>query len=120
IVFSTLHLDSLTKYPTAAEPLFAVTSALMYQQAMVLWSLISATIPNTKSFMKSFSTDFGLAMGLGTQTAKDYPLNNLTIGSARTRGSRKANSSMRDDDEDRCTINEREEVESTLRPDEHQ
>lgn len=119
IIFSAMHFDSIARFPTAEEPLFTVTNALLYQQAMMLWSLISATIPNTKAFVKSFSTDFGLAMGLEIQTARDYPLQNLTIGSARTRSSRKGNQSIKYDD-DRVPINKEDELDSVLRPDVHQ
>lgn len=61
IILSILHLKYMREYTQAAEPLFAVTDPLLCQQAMLTWSLISATIPNVKGFMKVFS----FAMGMG-------------------------------------------------------
>ncbi|KAJ4137165.1 hypothetical protein NW768_002746 [Fusarium equiseti] len=38
--------------------------ALMIQQIMVAWSLISATMPNLKNFMKSFRFNIGMNFGV--------------------------------------------------------
>jgi len=116
VILSALHFVRLTKYPAATQPLYSVTNTLVYQQAMLLWSLISATIPNLKAFMKSFSLDFGLGLAFSkSQKSSDYQLHNLTIGSAQTRGWRKANDhSTRNDDIHGDGIS------SGLRPDPHQ
>lgn len=71
IAFSVLHLKYIRDYPQSAEPLFAVTNTVLCQQAMLTWSLISATIPNIKSFMKVFN----FSMGMG---AMDERLSNQT------------------------------------------
>jgi hypothetical protein len=100
IVFSTIHYIQLKRYPTTDEPLYSVTNAVVQQQCMVLWSLVSATIPNMKAFIQSFSMDFGQGLGLNTmQKSSSYPMNNLTIGSAHTRHGRKTNGSGNDGDE---------------------
>lgn len=63
VAFSALHLAAVKEYQGSTEPQFAVTAALIFQQAIVSWSLISATIPNLGSFIKSFSMDLGVPMG---------------------------------------------------------
>lgn len=81
VIFSALHLASIKDYQGSAEPQFAVSTALLFQQAMVAWSLISATIPNLGGFMKSFSMSLGVPMGLargGTGLHDAYALQ--TIG----------------------------------------
>jgi hypothetical protein len=115
IALSVLHYVRLISYVNAAEPLYSITDALVYQQAMLLWSLVAATIPNLKAFMKSFSLDFGLSPFGKSQKSSDYPLHNLTIGSERTRGWRRTNDeTTRDDDRGSGGIS------SGLRPDPHQ
>jgi hypothetical protein len=80
IAISSLHLVYFKPFPTSQEPQFAVTNVVLLQQAMVIWSLISATIPNMKNFMKSFSMHFSFPLGWGS-TARGfdgYPLQSLT------------------------------------------
>ncbi|ROW11607.1 hypothetical protein VMCG_01330 [Cytospora schulzeri] len=60
VVFSLLHLKYTKQYTQSAEPLFAVTNPLLCQQAMLTWSLLSATIPNIKSFMRVFNFSMGM------------------------------------------------------------
>lgn len=80
IVFSALHLAYFNGYPTSAQPQFAVTNTVLFQQIMIAWALISATIPNTKAFMKSFSMGMGFAEGFGDSTndSHSYPLQSLS------------------------------------------
>ncbi|KAH7205335.1 hypothetical protein BKA60DRAFT_526687 [Fusarium oxysporum] len=59
IALSAVHLAYSATNPASTEPQFAVTKALLCQQIMVAWSLISATVPNLKSFLKSFSIGMG-------------------------------------------------------------
>ncbi|RGP73717.1 hypothetical protein FLONG3_6265 [Fusarium longipes] len=59
IGISVVHAAHANKFPEADEPQFAVTKALMWQQIMVAWSLLSATSPNLKSFMSSFNIGWG-------------------------------------------------------------
>ena len=39
--------------------------AIIAAEAELCWSLVSATIPNLRNFMKSFATGFGHEFGLG-------------------------------------------------------
>jgi hypothetical protein len=112
IVFSVVHYVRIKRYPTTDEPLYTVTDAVIQQQCMLLWSIVSTTIPNMKAFLQSFSMDFGMGMGLDTsQKSSSYPLKNLTIGSARTRYWQKTDNSRPDDGT---------AMSSSLRPDPHQ
>jgi hypothetical protein len=112
VIFSAIHFVHLDQYPATDEPLYSVTNVIIQQQCMLLWSLISATIPNMKAFIQSFSLDFGMGMGLDTsQKSSSYPLKNLTIGSAQTRSWRKTNYSKHDGNGG---------ISSSLRPDPHQ
>jgi hypothetical protein len=112
IIFSTIHFIHLEQFPMTAEPLYSVTDVVVQQQCMLLWSLVSATIPNMKAFIQSFSMDFGMGLGLNTiQKNSSYPMNNLTIGSAHTRHGRETNDSRVDGDGG---------ISSGLRPDPYQ
>ncbi|KAH7362790.1 hypothetical protein B0T11DRAFT_352806 [Plectosphaerella cucumerina] len=53
VVLSGLHLAYFSSYPSAEEPQYAITNTLLIQQATIVWSIISATIPNIKNFLKS-------------------------------------------------------------------
>jgi hypothetical protein len=64
IALSAVHLAYSATNPASIEPQFAVTKALLCQQTMVAWSLISATVPNLKSFLKSFSIGMGFPVSL--------------------------------------------------------
>ncbi|UZP32314.1 hypothetical protein NXS19_000130 [Fusarium pseudograminearum] len=59
IGLSGVHVAYANKFPLSDEPQFAVTKALLWQQIMVSWSLLSATSPNLKSFMSSFNIGWG-------------------------------------------------------------
>ncbi|KAK7427305.1 hypothetical protein QQZ08_006242 [Neonectria magnoliae] len=65
IALSAVHLVYFGKYPVSVEPQFAVTNSLLLQQAMIVWSIISATVPNLKSFLKSFSIGMGFPLPFG-------------------------------------------------------
>lgn len=62
IALSAVHLAYFLQYPGAAEPQFAITNSLLVQQAMISWSLMSATVPNLKNFLKSFSIGMGFPL----------------------------------------------------------
>jgi len=53
------HAVYSAKTSTNLRPGLAFVPALALAEAELCWSLISATIPNLKSFMKSFNTGFG-------------------------------------------------------------
>lgn len=45
---------------SAERPELACVQALAFAECELCWSLISATIPNLRAFMKTFNTGFGL------------------------------------------------------------
>lgn len=53
------HAVYSAKISADPRPGLAFVPALALAEAELCWSLISATIPNLKSFMKSFNTGFG-------------------------------------------------------------
>jgi hypothetical protein len=83
IALSALRLAYFGKYPTSPQPQFAVTNSLLFQQAVIVWSLISATLPNMKSFLESFSIDMGSLPTMdvsGRESSGGYPLQSLGNG----------------------------------------
>ncbi|KAF3074483.1 hypothetical protein CFAM422_003231 [Trichoderma lentiforme] len=80
IAFSAIHLAYFSKYPTSPEPQFAVTNSLLFQQTMIVWSLITATVPNMKNFLKSFSIGLGFPLAYDSSvygSSNAYPLRSL-------------------------------------------
>ena len=59
-VFAGLHLHYVGNYVHATHIGFAIVPALVWQQIELCWSLLSASIPNLKSFLKTFNSGFGL------------------------------------------------------------
>lgn len=59
-----LRLSHLNKYPGSSEPQFSATNSVLFLQTMVLRFFISATVPNLKNFIKSFSIGIGLPVTL--------------------------------------------------------
>jgi hypothetical protein len=72
IGISAVHVAYANRFPVAEEPQLAVTEALMWQQIMVSWSLLSATSPNLKSFMSSFNIGWGFPVAFD-ETNPDAP-----------------------------------------------
>ncbi|OCK81367.1 hypothetical protein K432DRAFT_450183 [Lepidopterella palustris CBS 459.81] len=68
ITFALLFLYYTLRIPLSQNPGVSASPALIHQQAELGYSLISATIPCLKSFLKSFDTGLGLAVGY-TQNA---------------------------------------------------
>ncbi|KAF4345621.1 hypothetical protein FBEOM_418 [Fusarium beomiforme] len=80
IAISSVHLAYSRNYPGSLEPQFAVTNALICQQVMIAWSLISATMPNLKNFLKSFSIGMGFPVAFDftmSGSSKAYALQSL-------------------------------------------
>ncbi|OCL11754.1 hypothetical protein AOQ84DRAFT_386610 [Glonium stellatum] len=91
IALSILHLHYIP--PTLNHTLSRSTSfvaipALLIQQIQLCWSLLSATIPNLRSFMKSFHSGFGMDMGMGTLGTSYTPGSYGNGSRARTMGIR--------------------------------
>lgn len=82
-----LHALYFDQYPHATKPPLAIIKSLLFQQVMITCSLVTATIPNLKTFMQSFSWGLGLGGMPGTTTrscsAGAYELQ--TIGRRPTR-----------------------------------
>lgn len=72
IALSGLHLSYMAHARASDEPLLAVVSPLVVEQAMLTWSLVSATIPNMKRFMRSFDMDFGIGVPR-SDSSTDHP-----------------------------------------------
>ncbi|KAF4455587.1 hypothetical protein F53441_2111 [Fusarium austroafricanum] len=68
IALAAVHLAYSGTYPTSPEPQFDVTNTLICQQVLISWALISATVPNLKNFLKSFS------IGMGFPVAFDFTM----------------------------------------------
>lgn len=89
IAFSVAHLSLFDQYLRSTSPLFIISGSLIVQQVMLTYSLISATIPNLKSFMKSFSTGLGVSFGFMDKdldaSSEAYALQAFTTHSGRRR-----------------------------------
>lgn len=60
IALSAYHLHTVILYLQSDSPLLALTESLVLIQVMLVWSAISATIPNMRGFIKSFAFNFGV------------------------------------------------------------
>jgi hypothetical protein len=82
IGFAALHLHYVSAYARSDNVSKAIIPALVCQQYELFWSLLSATIPTLKSFMRSFNSGFGMEIDLdspysyGSKVRDDgtYPL----------------------------------------------
>ncbi|KAK8868959.1 hypothetical protein PGQ11_007537 [Apiospora arundinis] len=76
--------------PGSADPQLAVTDSLLFQQTALAVSLVSATIPNMRTFMKSIDIGFALpAPGHADDDTRGYALRTFggsTIVSGRNAG----------------------------------
>lgn len=90
LILSALHYTQVTKYQASAEPQFAASNSAIYLQVMVLWSFTSATIPNLRNFMKSFSIGMGLPVTFsisGYGSGSIYAMHALSKNKNKTAGS---------------------------------
>lgn len=89
IALSASRLSLFKPYISSSSPLFEISGSLLLQQVMLTYSLISATIPNLKSFMKSFSTGLGVSFGFMDKvldaSSESYALQAFTTHSGRRR-----------------------------------
>lgn len=67
---------STTASSSGEQPQLAVARGLLLQQVMLAYSLVSATVPNLKSFMRSFSVGLGVSIGFIPRAAGS-PLDDL-------------------------------------------
>lgn len=84
IPLALLYLSFFSAYPSSTEPAFYIVDSLLFQQAMLTASLITATIPNLKAFMKSFDLGFGLMAEASAVGPRSYALR--TIGGSASLG----------------------------------
>lgn len=59
---SLVHLKYVSDYTMSSNPGVALVPVLVLLQVQLCWSLIAATVPNLKSFVKSFSSGFGIQL----------------------------------------------------------
>ncbi|KAF2180848.1 hypothetical protein K469DRAFT_444611, partial [Zopfia rhizophila CBS 207.26] len=64
IGFAAAHLHYVSIYANSSNIPQAMISALVYQQFELFWSLLAATIPTLKAFMRSFNSGFGMEIDL--------------------------------------------------------
>ncbi|KAF2751775.1 hypothetical protein M011DRAFT_393108 [Sporormia fimetaria CBS 119925] len=96
--FSAAHLYYVSRYSSSANVSEDIIPAMLYQQFELFWSLLAATMPTLKAFMRSFNSGFGMEIdldGYGSaygshshgsrgQNRGSYPLQSLQ--SATTKG----------------------------------
>ncbi|OAL53498.1 hypothetical protein IQ07DRAFT_628764 [Pyrenochaeta sp. DS3sAY3a] len=91
IAFAAVHLHFVSKYSSSTNVSRTIIPALIYQQYELSWSLLSATIPTLKSFMRSFNSGFGMEIDMdahsgyksGTFHNGAYPLGSMQRSTAR-------------------------------------
>jgi hypothetical protein len=95
---SILHLKFVSDYTQSHNPGIALVPVLVLQQVQLCWSLISATIPNLKSFVKSFSSGFGIQLdpsatqAYGSGRSGRTKSNGYELGSVNGKGGSKSRS----------------------------
>lgn len=80
IVFSILHLDAWIHYSNGRPSTFTVVPVLIWQQTLLSYNLVSATIPNLKSFLQSLSTNWGIDWGYSSNaygSHGEYEMSNM-------------------------------------------
>lgn len=64
IAIAAVHLHYVSRYNNGTNTSQAIIPALVSQQCELLWSLLSATIPTLKAFMRTFNSGFGMEIDL--------------------------------------------------------
>lgn len=68
IALSVLRLHYVQNATTASNPGTAQSPIMVLQQVYLCWSIISATLPNLKAFVRSFGSGFGIGIDMETYT----------------------------------------------------
>lgn len=66
ILLSVLHFHYVQKYSDSSNDGLEIVTVLNIMQIYLCWSLVSATIPTLKAFVKSFNSGFGLGVDVAT------------------------------------------------------
>ncbi|KAF2728389.1 hypothetical protein EJ04DRAFT_99675 [Polyplosphaeria fusca] len=82
IGFAIAHLHYVSDYANSSNTSKVIISALVYQHFELFWSLLAATVPTLKAFMRSFNSGFGMEIdldgyGTGYGSGGTYPLESL-------------------------------------------
>lgn len=72
IAIAAVHLHYVAAYSNGANTPQAIIPALVLQQCELLWSLLSATIPTLKAFMRTFNSGFGMEIDLDSPYGHRY------------------------------------------------
>ncbi|KAH6625721.1 hypothetical protein C7974DRAFT_206270 [Boeremia exigua] len=72
IAIAAVHLHYVSRYNNESNMSQAIVPALVLQQCEVLWSLLSATIPTLKAFMRAFNSGFGMEMDVYSPYGQRY------------------------------------------------
>lgn len=108
IAFAAAHLHYVSSYANSSNISKAMIPALLYQQFELFWSLLAATIPTLKAFMRSFNSGFGMEIDLdgygtgygsgrsGGYYSGGFPLRSLSRNGHEGSRSRTSNPKLRD------------------------
>jgi hypothetical protein len=87
VALSLLRLHYVEEFVHASNPGLALGPILIVQQVYICWSIISATIPTLKSFVRSFGSGFGIGVDMERYTnaygSKNSARNGYELGSVR-------------------------------------
>ena len=87
VALAVLRLHYVQSATTDANPGTAQSEIMVLQQAYLCWSIISATLPNLKAFVRSFGSGFGIGVDMETYTnaygskqsaRKDYEMGQMS------------------------------------------
>lgn len=60
VALAIVHAVFMNRVPSSVTPEVASVPVIVLAECELCWSLVSATIPNLKAFMKAFNTGFGM------------------------------------------------------------
>lgn len=66
IAFAGVHVKLVYSWSRASNPAYTISNAIIWGHVELCWSLLSASIPNFKTFMRSLSMGFGIDIGVLT------------------------------------------------------
>lgn len=139
--FAAAHLHYVSKYAHSSNVSKAIIPALVFQQFELFWSLLAATIPTLKAFMRSFNSGFGMEIDLdgysSTLGSRGYypgsvPLQSLqnattqhgvvtaSVGTNRSRSRKATQSGSRSASHSRLRVKEQVRVTASINSDDSQ